>query len=807
MNCTALKNYQHILALAFAVKEVNEDCRILPNITLGFRILNNYFSAQMTYKATLNLLSTEDKFAPNYRCGTQNTVIAVIGGLLAQTSFNMATLLEIYKCPQFTYGTFSPAEGEKKLFPSLYRMVPREEYQFKGVIRLLWHFQWTWVGLFAADDDTGDRFLQTMLPMLSQSGIYDAFILRTPRKTSLSDFLDLAIMLQEKYPILVERKANVFFVYGEPPSMIVLRVFLFAFNALSLPPLGKVWIVTAHWDFTTESMQRDWDVQSFHGALSFTIHANDPPGFQTFVQTVKPSWAKRDGFIQVFWEQAFDCLISTPDAGEESKQICTGEEKLESLPQTLFEMGMTGHSYNVYSALYAVAHALHTAYESKFLLKLQNIEPWQLHPFLRSISFNTSAGDPVHFDENRELVVGFDVTNWVTFPNNSFVRVKVGRLDPWASSRTALTIDDKRITWHRRFNQLISLYIYGQVLPVSLCNENCSPGFSRKKVEGKKFCCYDCAQCPEGMMSNKIDMDACVMCPKDQYPNRAQDACVPKIITFLSYEDPLGKILALLALSFTLTTALVLGIFRKHQDTPIVKANNRSLTYILLISLLLCFLCSFLFIGQPQKVTCLLRQMAFGIIFSVALSSVLAKTITVVLAFMATKPGSGMRKWVGKRVSNTIVFSCSFVQAAICILWLSTSPPFPDTDMLSLHGNIIIECNEGSTAMFYCVLGYMGFLAVVSFTVAFLARKLPDSFNEAKFITFSMLVFCSVWLSFVPTYLSTKGKYMVVVEIFSILASSAGLLGCIFSPKCYIIILRPELNNKDQLLLKKNEKI
>ncbi|KAM3936572.1 vomeronasal type-2 receptor 26-like [Leptodactylus fuscus] len=342
--------------------------------------------------------------------------------------------------------------------------------------------------------------------------------------------------------------------------------------------------------------------------------------------------------------------------------------------------------------------------------------------------------------------------------------------------------------------------------PVSRCSEPCLPGSRKKTRPTIHICCYDCAPCSEGEISNVTDADSCSKCQSDEWPNEKRDRCLPKVMEFISYHnDTIASVSSSISLFGCLVTGSIFRIFISYRDTPIVKANNRNLSYLLLVSIILSFLSVFLFLGRPSDVTCRLRETSFGVFFSVAVSSLLAKTVMVCVAFKSTKPGSPWRKWLSVKLPYTIVLLCSSFQVVICILWLSISPPFQDLDTQSYPEKIIIQCNEGSDLWFYSMLGYMGLLAAVSFLLAFMVRTLPDSFNEAKYITFSMLLFCSVWMAMIPAYLSTRGKYMVAVEIFAVMASSAGLLACVFFPKCFIILFRSEMNRKTDLLGRRKE--
>nr|XP_028560554.1 vomeronasal type-2 receptor 26-like [Podarcis muralis] len=762
-----------------------------------------YFRASWTYLASMDLLSTQGRFIPNFKCDAQDNAIAVITGPNSHICHFMAHILNIYKMPQLVYGSAPMTNGNPEAV-FFNRMFPNEDHQTLGILQLLLHFKWTWIGVAYISTDSGEKFIQSVLPVFSQRGICFDFIEELPKESFSSKFDEIMNGFSRALRIMMRSSASIVIAHGDVQLIAILRPSLmFAeCEGIQMNSKGKVWIMTAQMEFTSVPFQKTMGLEAFHGALSFAVPSKQVIGFLEYLQMKNPTLEKEDGFIRVFWENAFDCSFPMNDTTDE--EMCTGEEKLETLPTSVFEMSMTGHSYSVYNAVYAVAHALQAMHSSKFghramaydgrgiLLKQQL---GQIHHYLRSASFNNSAGEQVTFDQSGQAVAGFDIVNWVTFPNQSFLRVKVGKVDSLSAKDKGFTISADDILWPSMFNQ---------AQPLSVCNDNCHPGYSKIKLEGKPFCCYGCLPCPEGKISNQSDMDECFQCPEDQYPNDQHDSCIPKYISYLSYEEPLGICFAIFAHSLSVITFLVLRVFIKYWHTPIVKANNRDLTFALLISLLLFFLCSLLFIGKPNKVTCLLRQITFGLIFSVAVSCILAKTTIVILAFMATRPESSIRRWVGNKLAITVVLSCSLIQASLCCVWLATSPPFPDLDMHTMTEEIVLVCNEGSVTMFYCVLGFMGFQAIICFIVAFLARRLPDTFNEARFITFSMLVFCSVWLTFIPTYLSTKGKYMVAVEIFSILTSGAGLLICIFSPKCYIILMRPDLNKREQLIKRPN---
>ncbi|EGW08670.1 Vomeronasal type-2 receptor 26 [Cricetulus griseus] len=637
---------------------------------------------------------------PNYTCRRENKDDAELTGVSWATSARIGRLLNLYKYPQLSFGPFDSILSDKGQFSSLYQTAPKDTTLSLGIVSLMIHFSWSWVGLILIDNHKGIQILSDFREEFHRNKICIAFIKLISENMIYSDYVDEATLR-----LILMSSANVVIFYDDSES--AHGVFLYPMYVLKT---WKIWVMTSQMDFG--GIEDPVVFDSFHGTIYFVHHHDEISDFRKFMQTYTPSKYPEDHYLALLWSIYFNCSFSLPDC--KILGNCLPNASLELLPSKMWNMEMTEEAYNIYNSVYAVAHSLHEMSVKQIQIK----------------THENGVGNANHLE-----------------------------------------------------------------LPRSVCSESCVPGFRKSPQEGQAICCYDCIPCPLNEISNKTDMDNCVKCPESHYANVQQTHCLEKAVTFLSYEDPLGMALSCIALGCSVLTVGVLGVFVKHHHTPIVKANNQALTYILLITLTFCFLCPLLFIGHPNTVTCILQQSTFAVLFTVALSTVFPKTLPVGLAFKSTVPGRRMRWIMISRAPNFIIPVCTLIQLMFCGIWLSTSPPFVDSDVYTEHGHIIIICNKGSTIAFHSVLGYLCSMALGNYTLAYLSRNLPDTFNEAKLMTFSMLVFFSVWVTFLPVYHSTKGKVMLAMEVFAILASSAGLVGFIFAPKCYIIFLRPERNS------------
>eukprot|EP00072_Mus_musculus_P003307 NP_001098061.1 vomeronasal receptor Vmn2r120 precursor [Mus musculus] len=764
--------YQYVIALNFAIEEINKNIHLLPNISLGYDMYSIVQYQATILEHSIRFLTGLKEAIPNYTCRKESKLIAVVTGTSWEFPSRISTILGLYKYPQLTFGPFDPMLSDHVKFPFIYQMAPEDTSLALGMVSLMVHFSWTWVGLIITENEKGIKFLSDLKREMKKNSVCAAFVqmLSLKYRYNWNDLLSTD-------PAIMGEMVKVFIVFADIDSTLVV-----IFKASGQVDPWRVWVTTSQWDIA--SSVRHFILDSFHGTLIFSQHHPEISAFKDFIQTVNPSKYPDDIFLSHIWKMYLNCPFSRVYC--KTLKTCSSNGSLALLPWHRFDMDMSEESYHIYNAVYAVAHSLHEMLQEHADVqpvksrKRLVFSPCRLHPFLKNIQFNNPSGDKVDLSHTGKLETKYDIFNFWNFPQGLGLKVKVGTFSSFLPRNKQFSLSDGMIEWGTKDKQT----------PLSVCSTSCAPGLMKSPQEGKASCCFDCHPCLENEISNETDSIQCIKCPDDQYANTEQTHCIPKAVTFLAYEDPLGMALACMALCFSALTALVLGVFVKHHETPIVKANNRTLSYILLISLILCFLCSLPFIGLPNMATCILQQMSFGVVFTIAVSTVLAKTVTVVLAFRSTVPGRRMR-WI--LVSpNLIIPICTLIQMVLCAIWLGASAPFVDINAHNERGHITIMCNKGSATAFYCVLGYLGFLAMGTLTVAFWARNLPDIFNEAKFLTFSMLVFCSVWVTFLPVYHSTKGKVMVAVEVFSILASSAGLLGCIFVPKCYIILIRPK---------------
>ncbi|XP_028817293.1 olfactory receptor CW1 [Denticeps clupeoides] len=782
-------------AMVFFIEEINRSNVLLPNVTLGYRLYDTCGLEVHSMRTALSVVSQPLKSDSAGAC-TSPSIPLIVGDSGSTLSMAISRVLNLFNVPLVSYFASCACLSDKNRFPYFFRTIPSDVNQARALARLVKHFGWTWVGTMGADDAYGRTGIDMFTAEVVRLGVCVEYRVIIPKLPSQQRVRDIVRTIRASTARVV-----VAFAIEEDIEPVV-REFV------RQNVTGKQWVASEAWVTSTLISTRE-NLASLSGTIGFAIRRAQIPRLRDFLNSLNVLAEPYNPFVREFWETQFQCSLNTTHPhGSMAEPVrynktCTGWERVDDTDSIYNDVSQLRVTYNVHKAIYAVAHSLHNllyceqrqgSSTSETCADVHNLQPWQVAQYLRKVNYTTQFGDVVHFDKNGDPVGSYDLVNWQRSSSDGPVDyVTVGRFDSILPQDEQLALSSEGIVWHGGTREV----------PGSVCSESCPRGYRKVTRAGQPVCCYDCVPCADGTISNTTDQPECTPCPEDFWSNEEHDTCIPKQIEFLSYTEAFGMGLAAAAILGATVTLAVAAIFLRHRNTPIVRANNSELSFLLLLSLCLCFLCALTFLGQPSRWACPLRRTSFGLSFALCLSCLLSKTLVVLMAFRATLPGNNAARWFRPPQQRLGVFICSVLQVMVCAAWLVKAPPYPVKNNWLYRDRIILECHLGSAALFCCVLGYIGCLAAFCFLLAFLARKLPDNFNEAKFITFSMLIFCAVWITYIPAYVSSPGKFTVAVEIFAILASSFGVLLCIFFPKCYIIIFLPENNTKRYLMSQK----
>uniref|UniRef100_A0A9J8AV59 Olfactory receptor C family, g5 n=1 Tax=Cyprinus carpio carpio TaxID=630221 RepID=A0A9J8AV59_CYPCA len=766
LSCSSvnLRDFRMAQIMIFAIEEINRSEQLLPNVSIGYKIYDSCGSRMSSMSATMALMNGQE-FAAGDTCNRQSPIHAIIGETESSATVILSRTTGPFTIPVISHSATCECLSNRKDYPSFFRTIASDYHQSRALAYIVKYFGWSWVGAVNSDNDYGNNGMAIFLKTAQEEGIcveYSVKFYRTePEK------------LQRVVDTMKRSTTKVVIAFLSRVEMVNLL------EQLSIQNITRLQVIGVEAWTTAKSLITPNSFHVLGGSLGFAMRKINIEGFSDYV-------------IKAFWDSVFPCSQGEGNSSQ-VKLNCTRYQDILVLKNYSEDVPEQRYASNVYKAVYAVAHSLHSLFKCKEPEGCKEgltIQPQQVVEALKKVNFTVKFGDHVWFDNTGATVAQYEVVNWQQNSDGSIQFKPVGYYDASLPPDQRFVVNTENIIWAG-----------GQLeKPRSVCSESCPPGTRKAAQKGRPVCCYDCIPCAEGEISNETDSNNCKQCPGEYWSNAEKNKCVLKAVEFLSFTEVMSIMLVFFSLFGVGLTVLVTILFYSKKDTPIVKANNSELSFLLLFSLILCFLCSLTFIGRPTEWSCMLRHTAFGITFVLCISCVLGKTIVVIMAFKATFPGSNFMKWFGPAQQRLSVLAFTLIQVIICVIWLTISPPFPRKNLEYYKEKIILECSLGSTTGFSAVLGYIGLLAVLCFILAFLARKLPDNFNEAKFITFSMLIFCAVWITFIPSYVSSPGKFTVAVEIFAILASSFGLLFCIFAPKCYMILFKPEQNTKQHMM-------
>ncbi|KAL1275361.1 hypothetical protein QQF64_034984, partial [Cirrhinus molitorella] len=523
------------------------------------------------------------------------------------------------------------------------------------------------------------------------------------------------------------------------------------------------------------------------GAITILPKRATVEAFDRYFRSRSLSNNRRNVWFAEFWEENFGCKLGMHGKRPGSLKKCTGLEKVGR--DSSYEQ--EGKVQFVMDAVYAMAHALHRMHRDYcfgypgLCPRMSNINGKELLGYIRSVNFNGSAGTPVVFNQNGDAPGRYDIFQY-QITNKSTAEYKV--IGQWTNK---LHLNVNAMRWRTG----------DPTLPGSVCSVPCQMGERKKIVKGVP-CCWHCERC-EGYHFQASEF-ICELCPYEQRPDRNRTGCIPIPIIKLEWHSAWAAVPVFVAVLGILATSFVVVTFVRYNDTPIVRASGREMSYVLLTGIFLCYAITFLMIATPSLGVCSFRRVFLGLGMCFSYAALLTKTNRIHRIFEQGKKSVAAPRFITPASQLVITFSLISVQLLGVFVWFAVDPPHTVVDYGEQRTSNpekargVLKCDISDLSLI-CSLGYSILLMVTCTVYAIKTRGVPETFNEAKPIGFTMYTTCIIWLAFIPIFFGTaqsaERMYIQTTTLTISLSLSASVsLGMLYVPKVYIIIFHPEQN-------------
>uniref|UniRef100_A0A672FRS1 Metabotropic glutamate receptor 5 n=1 Tax=Salarias fasciatus TaxID=181472 RepID=A0A672FRS1_SALFA len=767
---------QRVEAMMHTLDRINADPYILPNISLGCEIRDSCWNSAVALEQSIEFIrdslvsSDEAEEWGGGGCADpaatpmrgKKPIVGLIGPGSSSVAIQVQNLLQLFNIPQIAYSATSMDLSDKSLYKYFMRVVPSDAQQARAMVDIVKRYNWSYVSAIHTEGNYGESGMEAFKDMAAKEGICIAHSGKIWSNAGEQSFDRLLERLRAHLP-----KARVVACFCEGMTV---RNILMAMRRQGL--VGEFLLIGSdgwadRYDVT------DGYVKEAAGGITIKLQSADVKWFDEYYLKLRPENNLRNPWFPEFWQHRFLCrLKGHPQESSKYNRTCERESLRQQYAQDT-KMGF------VINAIYSMAYGLHNMQRALcpgyqgLCDAMRPIDGSTLLDFLMKTNFTGVSGEGILFDENGDSPGRYEIMNFKKMGKDYFDYINVGSWD-----NSGLKIDDDEI-WPNKDSMI-----------KSVCSEPCDKGQIKVIRKGEVSCCWTCTPCKENEFV--FDEYTCRACELGSWPNDGLTGCDPIPVEYLRWGDPEPIAAVVFACLGLLATFFVTAVFIRFRDTPVVKSSSRELCYIILAGICLGYLCTFSLIAKPHVIHCYLQRLGIGLSPAMSYSALVTKTnrIARILAGSKKKICTKKPRFMSACAQLIIAFLLILLQLGIIVALFLMEPPEVIHDYPSIR-QVNLICNTTNLGV-VTPLGYNGLLILSCTFYAFKTRNVPANFNEAKYIAFTMYTTCIIWLAFVPIYFGSN--YKIITMCFSVSLSATVALCCMFVPKVYIILAKPERN-------------